>query len=415
MEQRQLPVSRGVRAIRRLLGEQNFDLRCLDVAGFRHWLERQLVRWRRDSVFSQRAQLRDLRRANPQLATLERQLRRAAAADAASPHSARLRRLEQELTATARAIAGLSAAWTEAAPAKRPALAQKREHFQARQQALLQEQADLIQSSPERQTLLQAAEELTRCRAAIGLDREEALLATLLKQQGRRSGHSGGTFEQLARTVTRSHILPELKTGSRRGSADPLRVLQGVTLGAARTEFDLLVVRTPRVGGQAVEVLAVVEAKRNINDLAHGFRQRQENLAWLTGGRDLYDPHRYRTGYFRTGHFDRPVPHDEGDATFLFDRDSFRHFHRDGRSGLYLERLYFVTRAGPLWGVGAAALGRISYRVATDPRWRPEDDVYLDRLLCWCRSLTEPIETPEVLRLYAQTPARARQVLLVGR
>ena len=55
-------VRRGIRALRRLLHEQTFDLRSLDLEGFRGWLDRQLVRWREDPVFLQRARIRDLRR-----------------------------------------------------------------------------------------------------------------------------------------------------------------------------------------------------------------------------------------------------------------------------------------------------------------------------------------------------------------
>src|SRR5207302_1512151 len=76
-------------------------------------------------------------------------------------------------------------------------------------------------------------------RAATGLDREEAHLQKLLTAQGRRSGRGGASFEGLARTLTRSEIVPDLT----RGDAGRLRVLQGVTLGAARTELDFLVVR----------------------------------------------------------------------------------------------------------------------------------------------------------------------------
>ena len=90
-------------------------------------------------------------------------------------------------------------------------------------------------------------------------------------------------------------------------------------------------------------------------------------------------------------------------------------FRRDPAHDLFLDRLYFVTRAGPLWGVSTAALARLSYRVATDPHWQPDRDAYLRDFLRWCQALAEPTETPDVLRLYAGTVRRARQILLASR
>jgi hypothetical protein len=403
-------VLRGVRELARLLREDNGDLRGLDLAGFRRWLENHLARWQNDPVFSWRSRIRDLRQAHPRLHLLEKEQRRAAAADAASAEFPRLGRLDRELTDTDRAVSGLAAALEEADPLKRPALAEKLDAFRARRQALQDEQDRLIRSSPQRQALLRAEEELQQFRSAIGLDREETELDHLLRQQGRRSGHAGGSFEDLALGLTHSDIVPELVRSA--SAARRLRVLRGVTLGAARTEFDQLVVRPARAG-RAVEVLAVVEAKRNINDLAHGFRQRQENLAWLTGDTGGYEPAAYRTGHFRSGHFDREAAHEEDGESFLFGPGSFRRFRRDAADS-FVARLYFITRPGNLWGVSSGALSRIQHRVATDERWDPGSDTYLGRLLTWCRSLAESLETPDVLRLYAAR-GRGRQVLLAGK
>jgi hypothetical protein len=402
--------ARGVRALRRLLREQTCDLRGLDLPGFRRWLDRQSAHWQSDPVFLQRARIRDLRRAHPALHPLEKEHRRAAAAEASSAHSLRLRRLEQELIGAARAVSGLTAALQRATPAQRAALGQKLDAFRARQLALQEEQQGLIGSSPQRQTLLRTEAELQQLRAAVGLDREEARLDELLKAQGRRSGHSGETFEQRALQLTENYLLPNLLRGG--AAARRLRVLRGVTLGAARTE---LVVRLPRTSGRPVEALAVVEVKRNLNDLAHGFRRRQENLAWLTGAGDGYDPGLYRTGHFRTGHFDREAVHPQDGETYLFAPGSFGRFRRATATGFFLDRLYLISRAGMMWGVSTAGLAQISFRVATDERWEPDSDSYLRGLLRWCQSLTRTIEAPDVLRMYAATPGRGRQVLLAGR
>src|SRR5947199_4580927 len=105
-----VPVTRGVRELLRLLREHTFDLRGLDLAGFRRWLDGHLARWQNDPVFVQRTRVRDLRRAHPDLHVLEEEHRRAARAEAASPQSPRLRRLERELLDTGKAVAGLTAA-----------------------------------------------------------------------------------------------------------------------------------------------------------------------------------------------------------------------------------------------------------------------------------------------------------------
>ena len=140
-----------------------------------------------------------------------------------------------------------------------------------------------------------------------------------MRNQGHRSGHTGGSFEQQALALTWQYIVPGLvKTGA----TASLRVLTGVGLGAARTELDQLLIRQPRHPGQPVEVLALVEVKRNLNDLAHGFRQRQENLAWFTGDTGHYDAAQYRTRYFRSGHFDREAVHEQDGEPFVFTSSS---------------------------------------------------------------------------------------------
>ena len=186
-----------------------------------------------------------------------------------------------------------------------------------------------------------------------------------------------------------------------------------MTLGAARTEIDLLAVRPAAAPDEPAEVLALAEAKRNLNDLGHGFRRRQENLAWLTGDEGGYDPAAYRTRSFPTGRFDRSAVHERDGVRTLLTRESFRHFARDPESGLFLDRLHLVTRPGPVWGLSAAALSRIAHRVSTDERWEPGSEAYLRRLQRWCRSLAHDVETPDVLRLYAASDERARHVLLV--
>lgn len=409
-----LPVARGTRELRRLL-RQAVDLRGLELEGFRRWLVHQLPFWESDPAFVQRTRIRDLRRAHPELRALERTCRRATAADEASPQFARLLQIEEELTKTGKAIAGLGAALARAEPEAQPGLRRKLAGFQDRQQTLQHEQARLTQESPPRQELLRLREESRQLRSRLGLERAESELAELLRDQGHRSGHSGGDFEQQTLALTWQHIVPELLGRARTGATARLWLLTGVGLGAARTEIDQLLIRQPLRPGQPVEVLALVEVKRNLNDVAHGFRRRQENLAWFTGDTAHYDPKEYRTRSFRSGHFDREAVHEQDGERFVFARASFRHFRREPGQGPFLRRLYFITRTGTLTGVSAAALARIRHRVATDERLRLQDDASLRELLHWCQSLAEPLETPDVFRLYCSVPGRARQVLVLRR
>jgi hypothetical protein len=398
---------RDPQELRRRLGERTLDLRTLDLAGFRRWLDLQMARWQSDPVFVQRARIRDLRRVHPELRALDAAWQRATRANAASAAGARMAVLGRKLHNVGRAIAGLDAALTEAPPERRAGLAAKRADFLAQRLRLEEEQDELIQSSPEQQDLLRLAGDLRRSWEAIGLDREMVRLAGLLKDRGRGSGRAGTDFEQDALALTRRFILPEL-------GADGLHVLRGVRLGAAGVELDLAVVR--RAGGpeQPVEVVAVVEVKRNINDLAHGFLRRQIDLAWLTGAKSAYDAAEHRTRQFPTGHFDRPAVHWQDAAAYLFGPASFRRFARDADNGYFLAGLYLVTRAGPVWGVSGAAQARISARIATDEDWNTADDAYLGRLFDWCRSLAGPVETPDVLRLYTEPAERVRHLLVIG-
>jgi hypothetical protein len=372
-------------ALRGWLSEQTFDLRGLDPAGFRRWLGARLDRWQSDPVFVLRTRIRDLRKAHPELRRLEREYRRAEAADAATPQAARLRDLGRELHNTDKAIAGLSRAGD---PAKLDAFRTTRARLEAERDAL-------VASSPGRQELLRLAAELAALRAAIGLDRLEADLAAAQTGRGRLSGRSGESFEDVARAMASDHLC---EPGT--------RLLRGVRLGTARTEFDLLVARVADNG--TADVVAVVEAKRNPNDLARGFLHRQADLAWLTGERDRYDPADYRTKTFPTGHFDRPSEHREEGTAVRFVPSSFRRFRRDPASGFFLHALHLVTRIGPLWGVSGNALSRIAARVATDEDWNPDDTGYLEVLRAWCQSLAGPIETPDMVRLYANAAGSGR-------
>jgi hypothetical protein len=383
-----------------------FDLRTLGLSGFRRWLDLHLARWTTDPVFVQRSRIRDLRRDHPELRKLEAEHAKAGRTDADSEHGPRLREIERQLYETGKAIAGLTDALGRAPTEKQAALVAKRDAFTARRRELEQEQAALSQASPERRWLLRATAALVELRASVGMDRETGRLNQLLTDRGRGAGRAGTAFEDEALEVTRSRILPVIAP-----DAAGVHLLRTVRLGAAGVELDIAIVRRPGGPDEPVEVLAVVEAKRNINDLAHGFLRRQIDLAWLTGDRAAYDPAEHRTGTFDTGHFDRPAVHWDDRQAFLFAPSSFRRFKRD-ESGYFRDGLYLITRAGPVWGLSGAALARVAAAVSTDETWDPDDEAYLGRLFEWAKSLAGAVETPDLLRLYADDTERGGQLII---
>jgi hypothetical protein len=390
----------------RRFDELTCDLRTVDLAGFRRWRDAQLIRWATDPVFVQRSRIRDLRRAHPELRALEADHARALRAEAESAIGPRLGEIERQLNDIGRAVSGLTDAISRAEPARRPSLKAKHDVFAARGRMLEEERSTLAEASPEQQELLRATAALDQLRAAIGIDGEERLLAELLTNRGRGSGRAGTAFEDEALEITRTRIVPTL-------AADPsnLHILRTIRLGAAGLELDVAVVRRPDGADVPVEVLAIVEAKRNINDLAHGFLRRQINLDWLTGDRAMYDPAEHRTGVFDTGHFDRPADHWQVGQSHIFAPGSFDRFVRD-TSGYYRHGLYLVTRAGPIWGLSTASLSRLAAAVSTDENWDLNDDDCIDRLFIWARSLAGPVETPDVVRLFAADPDRSSQLIV---
>ncbi|WP_164103288.1 hypothetical protein [Candidatus Laterigemmans baculatus] len=414
------PLIRGGEVLRWLLEERCFDVRQLDAAEFPDWLRRHQARWERDAAFAQRARLRDLRRSCPSLLQLERELRRATAAEAATASHARRQTLERAASGAEQAIAGLTNALARAAPEDRTRLAEKLESFHARQRTLRSQQEQLTAASPELQNLLRLRDQLHALRADCGVEEVEAELARLERVRGQGTGRSGSTFEHQAESLIEQAILPDLSPPS-----GEVAILRGVTLGAARLELDAVVVRQPADPAAAVEVLAVVEVKRNLNDLAHGFRHRQENLAWLTGDSAAYDPAAYdpavydagayRTRRFIRGHFDRPAVHSQAGVDYLFTRESFRGFRRDAVTSLFLDSLYLLTRPGAIWGMPSKALNRLSHRLASDPELDLAEASAVERLLRWCHRQTHDLETPDVLRMYGSSESRARQILFATR
>jgi len=403
---------RGQTALLRLLSERLQDLRELDVEDFPSWLEPHLASWSADPVFLQRARIRDLRRAHPEIPALEEARRLAQLRYEASPLYATIETLERDLAGANKAVAGLTYALRSAVDeTEREPLRRKSDHFAERAADLELRIREATSASPERMELDALVARLERVRETVGFHAEVAALDELQRKQGRSSGRSGAAFEREAAAMSVATLLPELAEGSR----DPLVVLHGVKLGAARTEIDQLVIRAPARRSEPVEVLALIEVKRNLNDLAHGYLRRLENLAWLAGASGGYDPAAHRTLSSPSGHFDNEAIHGEDGTGYRFTRDSFARFLPDLIAGSPPRHLYLVTRPGNLWGVDSAGLGRIAHRVSSDVEWAPRDPRYLGELLSWCRGLASPLEAPDLVRSFASDPAASQRLILLDR
>jgi hypothetical protein len=371
---------------------------------FREWLAGRIAEQASNPAFVQQCRVRDLVRANRDaLRRHEDALRQARSAYEAGPQRGRLERLAARLSGLEKAVAGLTKAVADgrADPHKLAAFRAERDGVRADYAALARSFAEKIQ--------LDAAEAaLARFRDETGLTAAEAKLAVLRRQRGGRLVKSGRRFEAVAAEAAWELIAPALPPAPGR-----MEYLTGVTLGIARAELDGVLVAVPQNEAETVEVLALVEAKRNPNDVGKGFRIRQENLAWLTGERGGYDAAAYRTRTFPAGHFDRPAPHAQGGRTYRFDAASFRRFERDARTGRYLRGLCFVVKDRPLVGVGTPQLGRVMHRVASDPDFDLHSEAVLRRYHAWFRSMSEPLPTRDVLELYAADDSLARQIVLV--
>ena len=366
------------------------DLHALDLEGFRAWLAARIKEQERNVVFRQMCLIRDIVRRNQRrIQSCTEVLDEARIAFLESTHFEALERLALQIDRLQKGVNGLTIAVNQgrADPQKLEDFKQALEH---RQRSFL----ELVACSPEKQHFDLAQAALGRLREEIGLTREEAHLKNLQRERGRRTGTAGRRFEEAASEVIEQFIRPELLESRTR-----IECLRRVTLGSARAEFDFLIVGvTP--GRTSVDALAVVEAKRNVNDVAAGFRRRQENLAWFTGDVDGYDLNRYRTRFYLTGHFDRLVQHQQDGRDYAFDRNSFQRFRRDPETGYFLSGLYFVAGTQPLVGVGRGELHRILHWVAVDPTFDLANDAVIRRYWQRVLSVIERLQSRAVLEIY---------------
>ena len=397
-----ITVRRGQDVLRETIAGCPIDLKTASLDEFREWLRLRIEEHSRQPAFRQQLAIRDLIRENrDKLRRRERNLEKAEVAYQAHANRSALEQLASKIEGLERAVAGLTEAVAEGR-----ADADKLRDFQQQLNNAYEQYSDLIDITPERKKRDRAATSLTKFREEIGLADAERTLAEMRRQRGGQVGRSGRAFESVTEEAIRREVFPDL------ADADRLDYLSGVTLGSAKAELDGVII-SRETSPETANVLAIVEAKRNINDLAEGFLMRQENLAWLTGDTGGYDEAEYRTRVYESGHFDSVSEHAEDGETARFDTSSFRAFERDCTSGHFLNGLYFATRDRPLMGVTPGELARILHRVASDPNFDFDRPTVLRRYHKWAREMVGSFQTVDLLRIYATDPQLADHILLI--
>ncbi len=406
----------GQAFLRDFLADNSIDFKTFTVDSFREWLSKEIQRKERDLVFRKRCEMRDIRKEHLSiLRSLNFTHRERKTSFEASPYAKRLEEIARERVGAERALEGLGNAVEKATGEKRAAMERKLVGFQSKLSALDEEETQILTQTPEKARLDEAELALNRYREDIGLVALEEEILLLNKEQARHTNRAGTRFEDVCRAFAEAEMLPQLK--ERGDSIEPGRIfiLGGVTLGIAHTEIDNIIVRVADDPKEPVEVLAVVEAKRNINDVASGFFMRQQNLGFLTNNDTMYEPERYITKVFREGRFDKPAVHKEHDREFCFSVDSFRHFSPEQGVGYFVDRLYFVVQKRKLLGADSGFLSRIMHRVSTDANFDLNDDAYLRSLHQWILETLPPLQTRDVMEYYAQNEAWAKQFFVLER
>lgn len=380
-------------------------LRCMSLQDFRTWLGARIEEASMQEQFRLRCWIRDVRTIHRRrLRDREQRLEVAKRAYELSPVAVEFEQASREVDSLHKGVAGLKAAVAEgrADPEK---LQQFEQRLVAAEARLAGARDEL--NTPEKRRLDRATSSLQRMMEEVGLAEAESRLEQNHDQQGSASTIAGSRFERISSQAARELIIPSLGLVNH----EPV-ILHGATLDCPQGELDQLIITIEKNG--VAKVHAVVEAKNNLNDLAHGFRVRQENLAWFVGDKQGYDPGRYRTSRFRDGQFDGVVAHHhENGLTYQFDSSSFDLFREPDKPPYRLERLFFVTEQRPLLGLDSGDLSRVMHRVATDHRFDIQSNTKLKRLYEWMLDFIEPVQTIDILRMYADDESLAKNIIMV--
>lgn len=401
----------GNNFLKDFLGKNTCDFSTMNLENFVVWLKKQVAQKSTDPSFYKRCEIRDLQYLHrSRFYVLWDASKKAQQAWDSCASKEKWESVERKIFGSKRAIEGLSLAIQEKSGEKRLDCMAKLEAFQKELGSLEQQREEMLKSLQQKHDLDKAESELFAFKQEIGLDKKEKELEEILHAQGQNTSQAGSHFENIARDAIEKYIFPIVSENLPCEQKASLKLLSNVTLGCARAEIDYLVVLP---SSPFTIVLAIVEVKRNINDLAWGFQVRQENLAWFTGDTARYDPQLYRTHIFQEGHFDKSVCHEEQGEKFFFCMDSFSLFQRE--KSCFLDRLFFITDARTLTGMLSSEYRKFLYHISTDMNFDMENPEYLEKLFAWTKTIVSPFQTKHALELYASQEKWARQIIFFSR
>lgn len=151
--------------------------------------------------------------------------------------------------------------------------------------------------------------------------------------------NNGKGFEETAFPVIERKLIPRLALLYGLQQSD-IFIVRNVKFGIATSrgstgELDCLVctrIPTParfvnvKPKSSFCKVLAVVEIKRNPDDIGEAFVSYQKSLAWLSGSTSTYSPNDWKTKTHPSGHFaEKPFTIVCGDEVIGFSTESFSH------------------------------------------------------------------------------------------
>ena len=230
----------------------------------------------------------------------------------------------------------------------------------------------------------------------------------LLQQQGQSYNNNGVSFEDLSYHLIQDYIYPQININM--FPKDNWSILRQVKLGCARAEWDYVVIEQ-QDPMKPVHVLALIEVKRNANDIVHGFEVRQENIAWATQDSQGFSKELYKTKVFQDGIFSKSVIHVENGIEYIFSTESFQSFQR-ANNGYYMDHLFFITRFKRLLGMTNSEYQKIFYRLSTDYELNIHNEIDLMNFLNWCKDIVSEIQTKNILQLYANNEQWKKQIII---
>lgn len=392
--------------IESLLEKADFNIHHTSLEEFASWLQSQDDSLQKNEVYATRSTIRNIKRShivewkrlNNLCQTLE---------ESWNNHSLKVQydTIVQRQNNIVKALHGLRATWNTTHQEK---TLSKIQLLEEESHTLSKQFIDIDSQCQIKHDLDQVQKQIQDFRHELGLDKLESKLKYLLQQQGQSYNNNGISFEDLSYNLIQNYIYPQININML--SQDHWCILRQVKLGCARAEWDYVVVEQ-QDNTKPVHILALIEVKRNANDIVHGFEVRQENIAWATQDSQGFSKELYKTKVFQDGIFSKAVVHIENGIEYLFSTESFKNFHR-ANNGYYMDHLFFITRIKKLLGMTNSEYQKIFYRLSTDYELDLHNEIELMNFWNWCKNIVSKIQTKDILQLYANNEQWKKQIII---